>query len=231
MNVARSPRRRFPAARALAFAAVLPALAPGCDTRAAELEAGSGSRPVTAAPAESELTFGSVGSFSLVSQRGEPVTEADLAGTPWVLSCIYTTCHGPCPEVSASMADVQKRLADLDVRLVSISVDPARDTPEVLAQYAEGLRADPDRWLFLTGDEEEVERVVREGFHLAVMRAPEGEAILGQQVSHDRRLVAVDAQGRVRGYYGSRTADDLDQLEARMRFLAAEADADGPTGP
>ena len=217
------------------------ALAAGCETRAGErgvAGTSSGNRPVTAAAADSELSFGSVGPFALVSQTGERVTDADLAGRPWVLSCIYTTCHGPCPEVSASMADVQDRLADVDVRLVSISVDPARDTPEVLARYAQSLGADPERWLFLTGEESAVHALVRDGFHLAVQRAPGDKPILGQQVSHDRRLVAVDAQGRVRGYYGSEREEDLDRLEGRMRFLVAEAGAsadaetgDGPDAP
>lgn len=81
----------------------------------------------------------------------------------------YSSCPDVCPLQSARMAHLQRDLADQpDVRLVSISVDPEHDTPEVLRDYAQRFGADPERWLFLTGDKVAIHRLARDGFHLSV---------------------------------------------------------------
>jgi cytochrome oxidase Cu insertion factor (SCO1/SenC/PrrC family) len=212
-----SPRRHHRSAGGAL--ALLLVLAAGCDSRAAESEQ---LRPFTSADADAEIVFGEVDDFSMVDQAGGSVTHAHLLGRPWVAATIFTTCTGPCPRVSASMRDMQSRLADVDMRLVSISVDPDYDTPEVLARYAEKFDADPERWMHLTGVREDVYTFIMSSLRTAVDRAPEEEAIRGQHVTHDSRLVAVDRHGRVRGYYASDSRSELDRLEARIRFLADE---------
>jgi protein SCO1/2 len=83
------------------------------------------------------------------------------------------------------------------VRLVSFTVDPERDTPEVLAEYARRFQADLERWLFLTGPKEPLYRLVGEGFRLAV---EDGGPQAGL-ITHSTRFVLVDQHGRIRGYY------------------------------
>lgn len=170
--------------------------------------------------ADDPFSLGEVPDFRLTSQLGAEVTRADLAGKPFVLCAIFTTCAGPCPGISGNMRALQEELADLDVRLVSVTVDPARDTPEVLARYAARYEADPARWLFLTGAGEEVRRLVQQGFFLAVEVDP--QAALGQQVTHDTRLVVVDRHGRRRGWYDGRTEEGRARARARLRHLAEE---------
>ena len=138
------------------------------------------------------------------------------------MGAIFTSCTGPCPAISSRMKGLQKALADTEVRLVSITVDPEHDSPERLASYAAGYGADPERWLFLTGPEEEVDALVRGGFLMAVDRADPVERPPGQRVTHDTRLVAVDRQGRIRGWYDGKSDAGFDQLVARMRHLARE---------
>ena len=117
---------------------------------------------------------------------------------------------------------MQGKLADVDVRLVSISVDPGYDTPEVLTQYAEKYDADPERWMHLTGVQKDVYAFVMSSLRTGVGRAKPEEAVRGEHVTHDTRLVAIDRHGRVRGYYDSDSRYGLDRLEARIRFLAEE---------
>ena len=77
--------------------------------------------------------------FSLTEAHGQTVTKADLLGKPWVACFIFTRCLGPCPVVSEQMQTIQNRLKGFDVRLVSFSVDPERDTPEVLLEVCQAL--------------------------------------------------------------------------------------------
>jgi len=94
----------------------------------------------------------------------------DLLGKVWIASLIFTRCADECPLVSSHMARLQDAFAaEPDVRLVSITVDPAYDTSEVLTRYAQSFAAQPQRWLFLTGDKATIYRLVREGFRLGLM--------------------------------------------------------------
>ena len=175
-----------------------------------------------AADPESPKEFGPIPDFALIDQRGRTVRRADLLGRPWVMATIYSRCTGPCPAVSSRMADLQQRLEGTDVLLVSVSVDPDYDSSEVLSDYAASWEADPERWLFLTGAQEEIERFVREGLWMAVGRDESGTVPVGQAVTHDTRLVAIDRQGRRRGWYDQDEPAEVGRLLARMRFLARE---------
>jgi cytochrome oxidase Cu insertion factor (SCO1/SenC/PrrC family) len=113
--------------------------------------------------------FGTLPDFSLTERGGRAVTRTDLVGKVWVANFIYTHCTDTCPLQSARMAALQQDLAgQQDVRFVSITVDPRRDTPAVLAEYAARYRADRNRWLFLTGDKQTIYTLIQEGFHLSV---------------------------------------------------------------
>jgi cytochrome oxidase Cu insertion factor (SCO1/SenC/PrrC family) len=121
-------------------------------------------------PLEGLGNFGTVPEFALTERSGRRVTRADLQGLVWVANFFYTTCPDTCPLQSAKMARLQQDLADdRAIRLVSISVEPEHDTPEVLQDYAQRFGADPERWLFLTGDKTAIYRLAQEGFRLSVV--------------------------------------------------------------
>jgi cytochrome oxidase Cu insertion factor (SCO1/SenC/PrrC family) len=113
--------------------------------------------------------LGKVPNFTLMERSGQPLSTADLQGEVWIANFIFTRCADTCPVVSSRMAQLQKAFAaEDDVRLVSITVDPAHDSPEVLARYADKIGAHPQRWLFLTGKKEHIYRLAREGFRMGV---------------------------------------------------------------
>jgi cytochrome oxidase Cu insertion factor (SCO1/SenC/PrrC family) len=119
--------------------------------------------------AESLPPLGAVPEFSLVERSGRPATLADLRNRVWVADFVYTTCTDTCPLQTARMAALQAEFAaEPDFRLVSISVDPDRDTVAVLRKYADRFAADRDRWLFLTGSQATIYALVRDGFKLDV---------------------------------------------------------------
>jgi cytochrome oxidase Cu insertion factor (SCO1/SenC/PrrC family) len=118
--------------------------------------------------------YGSVPDFSLTERGGRPVERGDLRGKVWIANFIFTHCLDTCPLQSSQMARLQAAFAgEGDARLVSITVDPERDTPEVLARYADRFSALPGRWLFLTGRKEAIYGLAQEGFRLGVVEAGE----------------------------------------------------------
>jgi protein SCO1/2 len=164
--------------------------------------------------------FGTVPDFALVERSGKKVRLADLRGAIWVADFIYTTCRDTCPMQTAEMAKLQEQLNDkMAVRLVSISVDPERDTPGVLSQYANRYKADTTRWLFLTGAKEEIRRLAEDGFRLSVA-APAGAGNDATGVIlHSPRFVLIDKEARIRGYYDSRDGEALARLRKDIATL------------
>ncbi len=162
--------------------------------------------------------LGTVGEFKLVDRSGRAVTAAELRGRPWVADFVFTRCAGICPVLSTAMSRLQRTTS---VRLVSVSVDPAHDTPEVLRAYAERYGATGDRWLFLTGPREEIYRLVRDDFRLAISEAPPEQKVdPGELVTHSDRLVLVDGEGRIRGYYHGTDDAEVWRLLADVATLA-----------
>jgi cytochrome oxidase Cu insertion factor (SCO1/SenC/PrrC family) len=165
--------------------------------------------------------------FTLTERNGKPVSLADLKGKVWVASFVFTRCTGPCPKVSAAVARLQSELAPTrpDLRFVTFSVDPDHDTPAVLAKYAERFGAKPGVWLFLTGKEGEVHKLLNEGFLVHAARNQSGKP--GDEFTHSTKLVVVDKAGRVRGLFDGVKADWDDtgeQYETGLIRLAAKVD-------
>lgn len=164
----------------------------------------------TARPALPVL--GNVPDFQLTSQTGASVDRNALLGHVWVADFMFTTCPGPCPRMSSQMHQIQKATAGTpDVKLVSFTVDPAHDTPAVLAAYGKHFLAEPARWYFLTGPQTTLDQLGRAGFKL--------NAVDGS-LGHSTRFVLVDRTAHIRGYYASSDDDfpapllrDLRQLE------------------
>lgn len=175
-------------------------------------------------PLEGLGVFGRVPDFSLIERSGRRIERSDLLGKVWIVNFIYTHCPDTCPLQSAQMAQLQADLmAEQEVRLVSITVDPERDTREVLARYAGRFGADPERWLFLTGEKEAISHLAQEGFHLSAVEVPpEKRATPEASHLHSSRFVLVDRQARIRGYYPSSDAEALQRLRQDVKTLLRE---------
>lgn len=168
--------------------------------------------------------LGTLPAFDLIERRQAPLRLADLRGKVWVADFMYTSCVEICPLQSAEMARLQAAFANhADLRLVSISVDPQRDTPAVLSAYAEKFRADPQRWLFATGEPDAVARLAQEGFRLSAASYAPADGDADYTFIHSNRFVLVDRQGRIRGYYRSTDADDLVRLRRDLTVLLQQA--------
>jgi protein SCO1/2/putative membrane protein len=154
---------------------------------------------------------GPIADFSLTDQDGKTVTRKDLLGKVWVASFIFTRCPNECVLITKNLGELQRQLGrNEDVVLVSFTVDPTHDTPAVLKAYAEQKGADSRRWIFLTGDEYTLKRLIVDSFKQPF--AP-----------HSPQLVVVDADGEFRGFiHDGTTLDEFPQLCRKIRWLILE---------
>ena len=184
--------------------------------------------------------YGEVPDFALTERSGRQITRADLMGKVWIANFIYTQCRETCPLQSAQIARLQAEFArEEGLWFVSITVDPERDTPAVLARYAERYAADAVRWLFLTGDKRAIYSLAKEGFRLGVVDPddqPQAQGLLrmlepapalathGSKglVIHSSRFVLVDRQSRIRAYHLPDDEQSLERLRYNTRILLRE---------
>ena len=177
--------------------------------------------------AEEPPVYGSAPPFALVDQAGDTLRSDELRGKVWVASFVFTHCTSICPLITQRMAQVRDTLRSQgllgdDVRLVSFSVDPGRDTPDVLREYAARFGGSPPhQWAFLTGSPpDSVRRMIQEGFKLSAALPSEHEDAGGDyQVMHSPRIVLVDRSAQVRGLYDSREPEALHDLRADLQAV------------
>ncbi len=167
--------------------------------------------------------------FSLVNQRNEAVTKQDLEGQPWIASFIFTRCAGTCGRVTSQLRALQGRLKDVPVRLVSFSVQPENDTPEVLAKYADSMGAKPERWHFLTGDKDEIHKLIQGSFYQYVAPSRELVPKEGWEVEHTNNVCLVDAKGVVIAKYNSLNDVEMVKLARDVERLIKTGSID-PVG-
>jgi protein SCO1/2 len=144
--------------------------------------------------------YAQIPSFSHVDQEGAEITREDLLGTVWITDFIFTRCPNICPTLSARMQALQpKVLSTPGIGLLSVSVDPEYDTPEVLTAYAERMGAERSVWRWVTGDKDRIHATV-EGFQQAldVRKTPDNPV---PDITHSTRLILVDSRGVLRGFY------------------------------
>jgi protein SCO1/2 len=151
--------------------------------------------------------------FSLLDQNSRPVSDESLRGRVWIADFIFTNCADPCPKMSAMMSELQGLLQHPDIKLVSFTVDPQRDTPEVLKRYAEQFNADDSRWLFLSGTPEQMQAVAA-GMKIAAERSTD------DSITHSTWFLLIDRDGQVRGLYRQSDPDDFDRLATDAMELA-----------
>lgn len=138
----------------------------------------------------------------MTDSEGNTFNSAELLGKVWIADFIYTNCPAECPRMTSQMHAIQRE-TEKDVRLVSISVDPQRDTPPVLNEFAHRFGGPTKQWIFLTGSPATVHLVAYQTFHV-------GDVI--GKIEHSTKFVVVDKMGEIRGYYSSFDQDDISKM-------------------
>ena len=158
--------------------------------------------------------YGVVPRFTLTTQDGGPFDSSVLQGKIWVADFFFTTCGGPCPRMTSQMHQIQDATWRMpDVKLVSFTVDPARDTPQQLKLYAAAHHASPDHWYFLTGPQPELNHLGLDVFKLNTVDAA---------LQHSTRFVLVDKRSHIRGYYDTSEPGAISKIVADIHALGRE---------
>jgi len=156
---------------------------------------------------------------ALVDENAKPVRLDANRGYVTVYDFIFTNCSGTCPMMTATMRRLTTKVSkDARVRFVSISVDPQRDTPAVLRDYASRVRNDP-RWSFLTGRRDAIVDLSVNGFKLAAGGSPQPG---NEPLLHSAKFAVADKNGVIRDYYGATNDDAVDHVTAVIDDLLRE---------
>ena len=166
-----------------------------------------------------DTVFHRVPDFSLTSQEGETITQRDLDEKIYVASFFFTSCQGPCKEMNTGLVRVQEAFRNYpEVKIVSYTVHPERDSVEVLQQYANRFNADPSTWYFLTGERQKIYDLAQNGYFLVAQQAP-GALV---DFLHSEQFLLVDWNKNVRGIYHGTNPADVDRLITEIGVLLDE---------
>jgi protein SCO1/2 len=147
----------------------------------------------------------------MTDSEGHPFNSQQLAGKVWAVDFIYTNCPGSCPLMTSQMHRLEQKVeGESDVRLVSISVDPDRDTPPVLEAFAKRFGGPTAHWNFLTGSPQTVHLLAHDVFKV-------GDLI--KTMDHSTKFMLVDKHGHLRGYYSTFDPDGMNSLLRDLQAL------------
>ena len=167
-----------------------------------------------------DTSYYTIPDFSLLNHTGDSIYREDLYDQFFVIDFFFTRCPTICPQMSNSMYDVQEKFDEIDeIKLLSVSIDSEYDRPDVLSRYSRKYDANPDKWFFLTGDKKKIHNLASMGFKLSAVQEAEGV----EDITHSDRLVLVDKEGIIRGYYHGTDDDEVDKLIVELRMLIKES--------
>jgi protein SCO1/2 len=156
---------------------------------------------------------------TLTAQNGKPFSTASYKGKVSLTDFFFASCQGICPRMTSQLTRVQNAFRDnADFKMVSYTVDPARDTAEFLQQYADQYKADTSQWKFVTGPKKQLYDLARYGYYLPV-QAGTGDS---EDFIHSDQFILVDRKSRIRGYYDGTDSTAVDSLIADIKVLLNE---------
>ncbi len=144
--------------------------------------------------------------FELISENGQRFGSKDLKGRVYLANFVFARCPSVCPKMLADLEKIQKRVRGTGkkVAIVTFTVDPEHDNEKVLFDLARKHKANPFTWTFLTGtDKDAMFKLYRDGFKVGVEKNPKDLF----DIAHSEKIVLVDGENRVRGFYSFETND------------------------
>jgi protein SCO1/2 len=161
-----------------------------------------------------------IADFKMTNQKGEIITSKDWEGKIIVVDFFFTHCPTICPKMTRSLKTVQQRILNDDqIEINSFSVDPERDSVKRLAFYASQFEIKNDNWNLLTGSKKDIYRLARKSF---LVVATDGDGGPNDFI-HSDKLVLIDTQKRIRGFYDGTNDSEITQLIKDIRKLQTEA--------
>lgn len=159
-----------------------------------------------------------ISDFMMTSQDGNSYGSEDWGGKTVVVDFFFTSCGTICPKMTASLKEVQAAFDEGEILINSFSVDPERDQPERLRWYAQRFRINTGNWKLITGDKRSIYALARNSFMIVATDGDGGP----NDFIHSEKLVLVDKDRRIRGYYDGTSESDTRKLIADIKKLNHE---------
>lgn len=167
-----------------------------------------------------DTIYNRIPAFKLIDQDSQLVDQSIVKNKIYVADFFFTRCGTICPKLSSQLTRVQDIFQENpDIVFLSYTVDPEHDRPKQLKEYAQKYSAIPGKWYFLTGSKSEIYDLAMHGYYLPAVdkNVPEGKP--DETFIHSQKLVLVDKQGIVRGFYDGTDKEDVDRLVLEIRVL------------
>ncbi len=163
--------------------------------------------------------------LKVTRSSGEETSLKELKGKTWLVSHIFTRCPGQCAGIGVELKELQEEFGDdPNFHIVSVSMDPTYDTPDILKRFRETHQLEGDNWWFVTGDPEPVNDYMRKFFFFAPQVKPEKDRDNPNDIyNHDTKIALVDGGAHVRGWYNAFDAMAMDKLRRDLKFVLKEA--------
>lgn len=166
-----------------------------------------------------DTLFHSIPDFEFINQDNQKINQSVVSGKVYVVDYFFTTCKSICPVMTKQLDRVAASWKDEPgFMILSHSVDPETDTPEVLKEYASKYKAKPEQWQFLTGDKEALYTLARQGYLLDAQEAFTGD----EDFIHTENFALIDKHRRIRGFYDGTSPEEVSQLIKDIKFLLKE---------
>lgn len=157
--------------------------------------------------------------FSFVNQEGDTITQKDYEGKIYVADFFFATCPDICIIMTSELLRVQEKFKDNpDIKILAHTVNPEDDTPEVLKEYSKSYGADLSMWDFVTGDKDAIYEQARCGYFVVAKPEEKSE----DDFIHSDKLILVDKDKRIRGFYSGTDREDVDRLITEISLLLLE---------
>jgi protein SCO1/2 len=170
-----------------------------------------------------DTVFHTIPAWELTDENGKAFLGESLKGKIYVADFFFTRCNSICPKMSTEFTRVQDTFSnDDDVQLASFSVDPTHDTPQILREYAKKFDAKAGKWHFLTGTKTQIYPLAIKGYYVPVADASEYDKAVktpDETFIHSEKLILVDKEGHIRGFYDGTDKKDVDRLILEIRVL------------
>jgi protein SCO1/2 len=168
-----------------------------------------------------DTIYHTIPAFSLIDQDGNPFGDKDLNNKIYVANFFFTSCPTICPKMQTLMKKIQdtddfKKLNDF--KLVSFTVDPDNDTPEKLKEFSNLIKAEKNRWYFLTGNRDSIYDLAYKGFMVNAMEDKKADG----GFLHSDIMLLIDKEKRVRGIYEGTSYKDVKRLIDEAKVLVAQ---------
>ncbi len=169
--------------------------------------------------AKGDTLYHSIPAFSFTDQNGNVVSDKDLDGKIYVAGFFFASCQGTCPKITNQLFRVQDRFkAVRDLKILSFTVDPQRDSVAALDAYGKKFMVNPKKWFLLTGEKAKIYELAMKGYF-----ANAGAGIKGtEDFMHTENVLLIDKEKHIRGIYEATNPKEVDRLMDEITVLLTE---------